>query len=151
VFYQESEPEWGIKSDMMNFKNRRSQAMFKNNVYKGRFAYIFTLVLIINITLFASIAFAHPPKDLKAKYNAAAKTLEVTILHPSPFPSLHYLAKVEIKKNEAAPLVFPYKNQPDQDEFTYSYTIPAADDDTLEISAYCSILGSKTIKLQISK
>jgi len=77
--------------------------------------------------------------------------LTVTITHKSPFPNSHYIKIVEIKKNGIVVSTNKYENQPDQTTFTYTYKVPAAAGETLEVKVSCSLFGSKTTNLTMEK
>jgi hypothetical protein len=101
--------------------------------------------------LYPATIMAHPPKGLAAEYDIAAQKLTVRIDHGSFSPSMHYINKVEIKKNGQPAIDQTYKSQPDKNPFEYTYEIPAKVGDILEIKASCNIFGSKTISITIAK
>lgn len=110
----------------------------------------------ILVTTFLQLVFpfradASSPSEVLLTYDAAARTLTVKITHSSSFPGWHYIAKVEIKKGDKMILLTDYKSQPDQATFSYVYPIEAAPGDVLEVTASCSILGSRTEKLTVNK
>lgn len=107
------------------------------------------LMLFLFLSINPSSAHATAPTDLKLAYNPATQTLQATITHASPAPSFHYIKKVEIKKNGEVISANEYNNQPDRLTFSYTYEIPAAEGDVLEVTASCNIWGSKTEKLTI--
>jgi hypothetical protein len=97
------------------------------------------------------MSFATSPQDVKLEYDAGAQMLTVTITHSSSFPSYHYIKYVEIKKNGAAAMKTAYENQPDVDTFAYTYKVAAAEGETLEVTATCSLYGYKTVNLTVGK
>jgi hypothetical protein len=124
--------------------------MKKNNtVFAMAFGLLF-FVFILSVA-YPSNTYANAPKEVKLTYDSSTQNLTVTITHKSPFPNSHYIKKVEIKKNGQAAGSMDYKNQPDKATFAYSYKVEAADGDTLEVTATCSMYGSKTEKLIITK
>lgn len=102
------------------------------------------------IVLSPMTAYAHPPKELKIVYNVTSQKLEVTVTHDTSFPGFHYINKIEIKKG-ASVLMHDYKSQPTKSEFTYTYDVPATQGDVLEVTASCSLSGSKTVKATVGK
>lgn len=110
---------------------------------------VFWLILVLVWTLPAGEAQATAPSSLKLSYDAATRTLQVTITHPSSFPTSHYIKNVEIRKDGTTLLSQDYKSQPDAPAFSYSYHIQAAPGDILEVKATCSLWGSRTKKLTI--
>jgi hypothetical protein len=58
---------------------------------------------------------------------------------------------VDIKKNGIAVSTSTYDSQPDPVTFAYTYKISAAQGDTLEVTATCSLSGDKTATLVVGK
>jgi len=94
---------------------------------------------------------AHPPKSLTAEYDITTQKLIVRIDHGSFSSTMHYINKVEVKKNAQVVINLTYKNQPDKSPFEYTYEIPANVGDVLEIKASCNMYGSKTISITVAK
>jgi hypothetical protein len=92
---------------------------------------------------------ATPPSNVQLAYNMSDQILAVTITHASFMTGIHYIKIVQIKKNGQLIGANTYKNQPDKKDFTYYYKIPASPGDVFEITASCSIYGSKTVKLSV--
>jgi mannose-1-phosphate guanylyltransferase len=101
--------------------------------------------------MYPQASLAHAPQDVKLVYDSQSQMLTVTITHKSPFPNYHYINSVEIKKNGNIQSTNKYKNQPDQATFAYSYKVPAAAGETLEVTASCSLFGSRTANLTVGK
>ena len=111
-------------------------------------AFIGALFFIIGLP---GISAAHPPKEVALSYDPSSGNLQVTITHSSPFPSNHYIKRVEISINGKVQNVLDYQSQPEKTPFAYTYKIKAAAGDTLEASAFCNLYGSKTGRLTIPK
>ena len=109
------------------------------------------LILLMFCCLYPGMSFATSPQDVKLEYDASTQMLTVTITHPSAFPNYHYIKYVEIKKVGADVMKNTYENQPDMDTFTYTYKVPAAEGETLEVTATCSLYGYKTVNLTVGK
>ena len=107
-----------------------------------------SMMLFLFAGFLPNVASAHPPKSVTLAYDANAKVLRVTILHPSFAPSWHYIKMVTIEKNKKPLTSYPYQNQPG-DEFTYSYEISVVPGDILVVSAFCSMYGSRTEMIKI--
>jgi hypothetical protein len=75
-------------------------------------------------------------------YDTQTSTLEVTITHESPAPTVHYVYKVEIEKNEQLIISEEYTSQPTTSTFTYSYIVEANEGDELKAKAFCNIAGT---------
>jgi hypothetical protein len=97
------------------------------------------------------MSFATSPQDVKLEYDTSTQMLTVTITHPSSFTNYHYIKHVEIKKVGADVVKNTYKNQPDTDTFAYTYNVAAAEGETLEVTATCSVNGYKTVNLTVGK
>ena len=109
------------------------------------------LILLTLCCLYPRTSFATSPQDVKLEYDASTQMLTVTITHPSAFPNYHYIKYVEIKRVRADVMKSTYENQPDMDTFTYTYKVPAAEGETLEVTATCSLYGYKTVNLTVGK
>jgi hypothetical protein len=101
--------------------------------------------------MYPQMSLATAPQDVQLSYDSQSQMLTVMITHKSLFPNFHYIRIVEIKNNGDIVSINRYKNQPDQTIFTYSYKVPARVSDTLEVTASCSLFGSKTVSLIIEK
>ncbi len=117
----------------------------------------FSSLMLAGVCLLAACLFmpqqalADPPKDVVLTYDVPAQTLTVTITHKSPFRSLHYIKQVDIRKNNGPAEKNAYTSQPDKSPFAYTYKIPAAVSDKLEVTATCNIQGSKTVSLTVGE
>ena len=119
--------------------------------FKNEKGFIGILIFFAVCFIYPQTSSAHAPSDMKLSYDSTSQMLAVTITHPSPFPGIHYIKSVEIKKNGKVVSTNEYKNQPDQATFTYSYEVPASAGESLEVKATCSLFGSKTINLKVGK
>jgi desulfoferrodoxin (superoxide reductase-like protein) len=115
------------------------------------FAWGVILILVTVCCLYPQTSFATSPKDVKLEYDANTQMLTVTITHKTSSPNYHYIKYVEIKKGEAVVSNNKYENQPDPEIFTYKYKVPAAEGETIEVTATCSIMGSKTVTMTVGK
>jgi hypothetical protein len=134
---------------MTMFRNERIQTNREN----GRLGTVVTGIALTALLLlgFPFQAAANAPKEVLLTYDAAARTLTVQITHSSSSPGFHYVQKVEIKKGGKTISATDYKSQPDQETFSYVYPIEADPGDVLEVKVSCSIIGSRTEKLTVSK
>lgn len=87
---------------------------------------------------------ATPPENIQLQYNLRTQMLLVTITHDSMFKGSHYIKFVEIKKNGGVVSINTYNSQPTGETFSYSYRIPAIEEDTIVVTATCNMSGSKT-------
>lgn len=112
---------------------------------------IYILLGLVFFFSYPMAVMAHPPKSLTAAYDIQSQKLTVRIDHGSFSPSMHYINKVEVKKNGQPVINQTYKNQPDKNPFEYTYEIPAKAGDVLEIKATCNMYGSKTVSITVAK
>lgn len=116
-----------------------------------KYILIYILLGFVVVFLYPATIMAHPPKGLAAEYDITSQKLTVRIDHNSFSPTMHYINKVEIKKNAQPVINQTYKSQPEKNPFEYTYEIPAKVGDVLEIKASCNMFGSKTISITIAK
>jgi desulfoferrodoxin (superoxide reductase-like protein) len=116
-----------------------------------KFEWSVVLILLTVFCLYPQTSFATSPKDVKLEYDANAQMLTVTVTHKTSSPNYHYIKYVEIKKGGEVVSNNKYENQPDQEIFTYKYKVTAAEGETIEVTATCSIIGSKTAQLTVNK
>jgi len=111
----------------------------------------FWIAIIVGLFSLVNIqaASAHPPKDVSISYDLAQQTLSVTITHKTTFTSTHYIESVTIIKNGTALSTEEYTEQPKEKPFTYTYQVPAAAGDVLEVKATCRIFGSKEAMITV--
>lgn len=113
------------------------------------YAVLISVSLLTIVLLPPGDVLADPPQDVLLSYNMTAQTLTVTIKHPSTFTGLHYIKQVEIKKNNEPAEKKSYSSQPGKTAFEYTYGVPAAVNDILEVTASCNIQGQKTAALKV--
>jgi len=92
---------------------------------------------------------AHAPKTVDLSYDLAEQVLTVTIDHWAVSTSTHFIEKVVIKKNGKVVEKKEYTSQPSAEEFSYTYKIPAEPGDKFEVTAACSVHGSKSSSLTV--
>jgi hypothetical protein len=126
---------------------------FKMKRTIGISTFIFGALLVFSMVycVYSPLAYANQPQDVKLAYDSNAQTLTVTITHKSSFTSFHYVKSVEIEKNGIGIITNTYHSQPDPATFAYNYKISAGKGDTLEVTANCSLSGSKTATLEVGK
>ena len=115
------------------------------------FAWGVVLILVTVCCLYPQTSFATAPQDVKLENDANTQTLTVTITHKSAFTDFHFIKYVEIKKGGAVVSNNRYESQPDPVTFTYKYKVPAVVGETIEVTATCSIFGSKTVTMTVGK
>ena len=104
-----------------------------------RIAPLLTLLLLF---VFSSIAYAHPPSDIKITFDPATKTLSAVIMHDVANPSTHYIKQVDVGSNGKDIITHTISRQDNLDTQTVSYLIPDAKSrDVLFVEGHCSISG----------
>jgi hypothetical protein len=111
--------------------------------------YIFVVIMLVATTFFGFQAIAHPPTDMSLDYDIYTDSLIVTITHETPAPDLHYINKIDIKKNDVLLVTQDYNNQPTNDIFSYTFNPDASIGDIIIVTAYCNIQGSITRTITI--
>ncbi|PKN18836.1 MAG: hypothetical protein CVU71_08540 [Deltaproteobacteria bacterium HGW-Deltaproteobacteria-6] len=96
-------------------------------------------------------ACADAPRDMALNYDMLTQTLTVTITHKSFFTGTHYVKQVDIRKNNEPAGKNDYTSQPGKTSFVYTYRIPTAANDVLEVTAFCNIQGKKTATLKVGE
>lgn len=108
------------------------------------------IVMMLLITPFLGInVIAHPPIDMSLEYDIDTDSLIVTITHETPAPTIHYINKIDITKNEVLFLSEEYTSQPTNDIFSYTFNPDASFGDFIEVTAYCNIQGILTRSITI--
>jgi hypothetical protein len=117
--------------------------------HSSRAAFSVIMIALLLPLAYPMPAAANAPAEVQLSYDISKRALEVKITHPSKSPQRHYIEKVAVIKNGSQVSEAAYKNQPDQETYSYSYPLDAAPGDVLEAKASCSIVGSKTGKLTV--
>jgi hypothetical protein len=120
--------------------SRRDPVSGPSNIIPILLSALAVLALII-ILASAKTASGHTPQDMVLEYDYDSRILNVTITHPVSNDPEHYIEKVKIKLNGDNLLEEKYDSQPDEDTFTYSYNVDAADGDSIEVVAECKVSG----------
>ncbi|PKN17345.1 MAG: hypothetical protein CVU71_16315 [Deltaproteobacteria bacterium HGW-Deltaproteobacteria-6] len=118
---------------------------------KNNYSGCFSILLFIFFLLVLNVQPAHAtkPKSVDLSYDERTQILSVKIDHYTAAANLHHIEYVEIRKNRALLSNNEYKNQPADSTFTYTYPLPAAKGDTVEVTASCNLWGRKTSTLTI--
>jgi hypothetical protein len=112
----------------------------------GKYLVIF-VILIIGLAMMSLQASATAPRYMKLVYQPG--TLQVTILHFSPAPKLHYVYKVDVEKNGGLIDSTLYTSQPKIFFYTYSYNVNATAGDQLTVTANCVLFGKLTRSITV--
>ena len=106
---------------------------------------VLLLVLIVfpALCLLVQAGLTSPPEDITLRYNKSTRALLVTITHKSMLKGSHFIKYVEVRKNNNVVSIETYESQP-AGTFTYSYRVPAIEDDLITVTATCSRGDTKT-------
>jgi YbbR domain-containing protein len=103
------------------------------------------IALLFGLFIFfvlSSLAYAHPPSDIKITFDPETKVLKAVIIHDVSDPSKHYIKKVDVALNGKEIIEQSISRQDNRDNQTVSYLIPdAKTGDVLSVEGYCSISG----------
>ncbi|MBI4845616.1 MAG: hypothetical protein HY810_03965 [Candidatus Omnitrophica bacterium] len=102
----------------------------------------------------SSIAYAHPPSDIKITFDPEKKLITAEALHETSDPLRHYIKKVEIKLNGKEIIKQKISQQDNESSQTVFYIIPDAKGaDVISVDASCRMTGKlkKKIKIEIKK
>lgn len=109
-----------------------------------------TAFILCGSLMISTLAFAHPPSDIKIQFDPVAKVLLATIEHRVSNPKTHYIKKVDIGLNGKEIQTLTFTKQDANTEQTFAIPIPEAKTgDILSVEGYCNISGvlEKEIKV----
>ena len=114
------------------------------------------IALLVFVIIFAavSLAYAHPPSDIKITFDAGTKMLHAVIMHDVSSPLSHYIKKVDVALNGKEVIEHTISRQDNNDTQAVTYLIPdVKDGDVVFVEAYCSISGKliKEITVKIAQ
>ena len=115
---------------------------------------IAALLILFIFFVVTSIAYAHPPYDIKITFDPKTKILNAVIIHNVSNPFNHYIKKVDIGLNGKEIIEHIISKQDNNESQTVSYFIPdVKDGDVLSVEGYCSISGKleKEITVKLEK
>jgi len=101
-----------------------------------------TVFLFLVFIFVTSLAYAHPPQDIKISYDLETKILKAVIVHNTSNPKSHYIKKVDVGLNDKEIIEQAISKQDNNDAQTVSYLIPdVKKGDRISVEGYCSISG----------
>jgi hypothetical protein len=99
-------------------------------------------VVFCSVLTVTTIAYAHPPSDIKITFDTQTKMLEAVIVHNTSNPVNHYIKKVDIGLNGKEIIEHMISREDNNQTQTVRYLIPdAKDGDVVLVEGYCSISG----------
>jgi desulfoferrodoxin (superoxide reductase-like protein) len=107
------------------------------------------LGVVMALGILAMPALAHAPSDIAVSYDKNAAQLTVTVTHPVDDPTTHYIRNIKVNVNGRVIVDKDYTSQPSKDTFTYTYNVPVGAGDTVRVTAYCVLAGSREAVLTL--
>ncbi len=110
---------------------------------------LFTLVMLLIV---GTSAMAHSPQKLEANFNMETHMLTVEFVHTVGGENAnHYIDKISVMVNETEVITQMPAKQLNNNE-TFSYYMPGlSSGDEVNIMAYCSISGDRSVQLTIGE
>jgi len=100
----------------------------------------------------ASIAYAHPPSDIKIAFDPGTKMLQAVIVHNTSDPIKHYINKVNVGLNGKDIIEHSISREDNNETQTVRYLIPdVKGGDILSVEGYCSISGKLKKEITIKQ
>lgn len=91
----------------------------------------------------ATSAFAHPPKSLSVKWNAAGQILDISADHSVNDPEKHYVLSLTVFEGSKHLLQKQYTKQVSMEQFRDSVALKGlSSGTTVRIQVVCNIMGS---------
>ena len=103
------------------------------------------------VFLVPSSVFAHPPSSIDLQYDKKNQKLLIDVHHVSQKGFRHYIEKIQITKNNEAPVVNYYRQQVDPNEFQVAVPLQAKAGDAIKVEAFSNQGGSTSETLEITK
>ncbi|MCX5692441.1 MAG: hypothetical protein NTX47_01965 [Candidatus Omnitrophica bacterium] len=99
-------------------------------------------IFLILSFLMCSLAYAHPPSDIKITYDSKTKILTALIMHNVSDVNKHYIYKVNVGLNGGEIISHAISRQDNNINQKVSYLIPDAKaGDKISVEGYCNISG----------
>nr|MBU1328053.1 hypothetical protein [Candidatus Omnitrophota bacterium] len=111
------------------------------------------IIMFLILSFFvSSVAYAHPPSDIKITYDTKTKILKAVITHNVSDIKKHFIKKVDIGLNGKEIISHVISQQDNNTNQTVSYLISdAKTGDKLSVEAYCSISGKLEKEIKVAK
>ncbi|MDP2921026.1 MAG: hypothetical protein Q8O12_01470 [Candidatus Omnitrophota bacterium] len=110
-----------------------------------------TVFLILSFFM-CSLAYAHPPSDIKLTFDSKTKILKAVIMHNVSDVKKHFINKVDVGLNGKEIIEHSISRQDNNISQTVSYLIPdAKPGDKLSVEGYCNISGKLQKEIKVTK
>lgn len=101
-----------------------------------------SILALCALCLTSSLAFAHPPSNIKIQFDEKTKVLTATIKHRVSNPATHYINKVDIGLNGKEIRTLAFDKQESNAAQTITVEVPEAKTgDVLSVEGYCNLSG----------
>jgi hypothetical protein len=109
------------------------------------------ILILIGLLLVSSVAFAHPPSNIKIQFDEKTKTLTATIKHRVSNPNTHYIKKADIGLNGKEIQMLPFTKQENNAGQTITLVVPEAKKgDVLSVEGYCNLSGKLEKEIKVA-
>jgi len=111
------------------------------------------IIAVLVLSLFVcSLAYAHPPSDIKLTYAPKTKILTAIIMHNVKDVKKHLINKVDVSINGREVISHAISQQDNLMTQTVSYLLPdAKPGDALSVEAYCNLSGKLLKEIKTPK
>lgn len=101
------------------------------------------LLAALFVAVAASVAFAHPPKNVTCTWNAQTSVLTVTAVHEVNDPAKHFVLTLTVLENGKQIAFKQYSKQNSASQFSDSVALPGVKSGAkLRVILMCNIMGS---------
>lgn len=111
---------------------------------------IFRLFPSIAVVLAATAGFCHPPSEIRLVFDAASRTLHVTVMHDTKKPDEHFIETVQVRINGKEAVKQSFMKQTDGLKRPASYLLEDVKaGDQVSVTGVCSVFGNKTETIKL--
>jgi len=108
-------------------------------------------LLLCGLFVASTMAFAHPPSNIKIQFDDKTKILTAVIEHRVSNPKSHYINKVDIGLNGKEIQMLSFEEQETNTYQTVKFVVPQAKKgDTLSVEGYCNLSGKLEKEIKIA-
>ena len=109
-------------------------------------------IFLILSFFMCSLAYGHPPSDIKITYDSNTKILKAVIMHNVSDVKRHFINKVNVGLNGKEIIKHSISQQDNNISQTVSYLIPDAQaGDALSVEGCCNISGKLKKEIKVLK
>jgi hypothetical protein len=108
------------------------------------------LFLSFAAVLAATGGFCHPPSEIQLVFDAASRTLHVTVMHDTRKPDEHFIETVQVRINDKEAVKQSFVKQTDGLKRAASYLLEDVKaGDLVSVTGICSVFGKKTETIKL--